>query len=147
MMSGIIVPVGALDEALAQPALCAAAGAPPAHAPVVAFVIVAEQVQQTVQREHPQFGQLGVARGARLPAGDAARDDDVAQIDVGRRQTGAVSGRERAGPAGLGASTSLASLRGRSWRDRAELNTSVAIVTRLPAIRRRLSVADYRRDR
>jgi hypothetical protein len=40
-------------------------------------VVVAEEVQKSVQGEHAQLGQLGMARAARLAAGDAARDHDL----------------------------------------------------------------------
>ena len=68
-----------LDQALAQPALAPQPPLDPRHPAVVALVIVAEQVQQAVQREHPQLGALVVAGGARLAPRDAAGDHDVAQ--------------------------------------------------------------------
>ena len=37
------------------------------HRAVVALVIVAEQVQQAMEREHPELGRVGVARRPRLP--------------------------------------------------------------------------------
>jgi hypothetical protein len=40
-------------------------------------MVVAEQVQQPVERQHAQFGLLGVPRFARLATGDAGSDDDV----------------------------------------------------------------------
>ena len=43
-------------------------------------MIVAEQVQQPVQRQHAQLGLIGVPRLARLAAGDAGRDHDVAEL-------------------------------------------------------------------
>ena len=50
------------------------------HPAVVGLVIVAEQVQQPVQRQHPQLGATGVPRLVGLARGDARRDDDIAQI-------------------------------------------------------------------
>ena len=60
----------------AQPALRRA------HAAAIlrVVVIVAQQVQQAVEREDLQLGPLGVPRLARLPPRDAARDHDVAEI-------------------------------------------------------------------
>ena len=55
----------------------------PPHPPAVPLVIVAEQVQQPVQREHPQLGRLAVAGVARLALGDAAGDHDVAEESAG----------------------------------------------------------------
>ena len=55
----------ALDQPFAQAALAAQPALEPLpSAPVVALVIVAEQVQQAVQREHAQLGQLGVPRAS-----------------------------------------------------------------------------------
>ncbi len=42
-------------------------------------MIVAEQVQQAVQREHPRLDAEGVPRAAGLTARDAGRDRDVSQ--------------------------------------------------------------------
>ena len=50
------------------------------HLARVALVIVAEQVQQAVQREHREFGGERVPRLARLTRGDAAGDHDVAEV-------------------------------------------------------------------
>ena len=49
-----------LDQPFAQAALAAQPALDARHPAVVALVIVAEQVQQAVQRQHPQFGPLGV---------------------------------------------------------------------------------------
>ncbi len=49
------------------------------HPPVVGLMVVAEQVQQAVQREHAEFLRVGVAGGARLATGHAGGDDDVAE--------------------------------------------------------------------
>jgi hypothetical protein len=42
-------------------------------------------VEQSVEREHAQFGRLGVAGGFGLPARDAACDDNVTQMGCGTR--------------------------------------------------------------
>src|SRR5262249_47235038 len=55
---------------------------------VVALVIVAEQVQQSMECEHAEFRLLAVASRMRLPAGDAARDHDIAQEGIGDRGMG-----------------------------------------------------------
>ena len=49
---------------------------------MVRFVVVSEQVQQPVQSQHPPFSALVVSGLARLPARDAARDDDIAEERV-----------------------------------------------------------------
>jgi hypothetical protein len=49
------------------------------HQAVVALVVVTEQMQQSVQGQHLQLGQLGMASIPRLAASDAAGDDDVAE--------------------------------------------------------------------
>ena len=91
------MPASALDQPLAQAALAAQAALDAAHPAAVALVIVAEQVQQAVEREDAQLGQLGVARRARLTPRDAARDDDVAQKGTGAPCQGFVAGKATAG--------------------------------------------------
>ena len=49
---------------------------------MVRFVVVAEKVQQPVQSQHSPFSALVVSGLARLPARDAARDDDIAKERV-----------------------------------------------------------------
>ncbi len=67
-----------LDEAFAQTASAPQPAFEPHHLPVVALVIVAEEVQQSMEREHAQFGLFAVASLARLPGRDATRNHDVA---------------------------------------------------------------------
>ena len=67
--SGIIVRACPLDQAFAQAALPPQPALDARHRARVALVIVAEQVQQAVQRQHAQ---LGRARSARPPAPGAA---------------------------------------------------------------------------
>jgi len=57
----------------AQPALQAA------HPAVVARVIVAKQMQQTMESEDPQFRLLGVPGLQGLAPGHASRDHDLTQ--------------------------------------------------------------------
>lgn len=61
-----------------QAALAAQAALDTQHPAIVLLVVVAEEVQQAVKREHAQLGALGVPRVARLAASDAAGDHDVA---------------------------------------------------------------------
>jgi len=70
--------VSPLDEAFAKTAPATQPAFEPHHLPVVALVIVAEEVQQSMEREHAQFGLFRVARLPRLALRDSARDDDVA---------------------------------------------------------------------
>ena len=70
---------GSLDEALAKPPFAPKALFGAAHLAAVALVVVAEQVQQAVQRQDPELGQLRVARVAGLTPGHAAGDHDLAQ--------------------------------------------------------------------
>ena len=58
------------------------------HLAGVALVVVAEQMEQAVQRQDPQLGQLRVTRLARLPPGDAAGDHDLPQETLHHRGHG-----------------------------------------------------------
>ena len=53
-------------------------------------MVVAEEVQQPVQREHPQLGLVRMTGRLGLAPGDAGRDDDIAQplivVVVGKRE-------------------------------------------------------------
>ena len=53
-------------------------------------MVVAEKVQQPVQREHPQLGLIRMTGRLGLAPGDAGRDDDIAQplifVVVGKRE-------------------------------------------------------------
>src|SRR5215831_17474314 len=60
-----------------QPALAPEPFLEPFHAPIVPLVIVTQQVQQTMEREHPQLGQLGVAAGARTSTRHTSRDGNI----------------------------------------------------------------------
>src|SRR5688500_6870407 len=70
---------GAFDQALAQAALPPQSPLDPAHPPVVALVIVTDQVEKAMERQHPDLDRLGVTRLPRLTPRDASGDDDVAQ--------------------------------------------------------------------
>ena len=70
---------GAFDEALGQVAGAPQPGLGAGHLAAVGVVVEAEQVQQAVQRQHPQLGAERVSRGARLAGGHARGDGDVAK--------------------------------------------------------------------
>ena len=93
--SGVIrsVTTAPLDQPFAQAALAAQPALEPCHPAVVVLVIIAKQMQQSMQREHPQFGLQAVAGLPGLPAAQRRGDHDVAEIarlvggkrqDVGR---------------------------------------------------------------
>src|SRR5438105_1836228 len=67
------------DQPLTQPALAAQPALDAPHAPAVAMMIVAEQVQEAVERENAKLGQFRVARGARLTLRDAPGDYDISE--------------------------------------------------------------------
>jgi len=67
------------DQALTQPALSAQPFFDAAHASAVALVVVAEEMQEPVQREDAQLGGLAVARVACLALRHAAGDYDVSE--------------------------------------------------------------------
>ena len=66
-----------LDEAVAQTALAPQPPFDSLHSTFVSLMIVAQEVQQPMKRQHFELGQLGVARFTRLAPRDAARDHDV----------------------------------------------------------------------
>jgi hypothetical protein len=68
---------GPLDETCPQAAFPSQPLLEAGHLASVALVVVAEEMEQPVQRQHSQFGQLGVSRFARLPSGDPTRDYDL----------------------------------------------------------------------
>jgi len=70
----------AIEQAFRQSTLSPQPALDPRHHPLIALVIVSEQVQQAMQRQHAKLGRLVVARSAGLPAGDAASDHDIAQV-------------------------------------------------------------------
>ena len=59
---------GALDQAFAETALPPQPHFDSLHGAIINVMIVPQEVQEAVQREHPQLGQLGMARRARLAA-------------------------------------------------------------------------------
>jgi hypothetical protein len=75
--------MSAFNQPLSQAALAPQAALDAQHPAVVTLVIVAEEVQQAVQRKDLQLGQLRVVRVARLTPRDASGDDDVSQEGIG----------------------------------------------------------------
>ena len=70
----------ALDQPFDQAAAAAKAALDASHAAVIALVIIAEQVQQAVQRQHAQLGRERMPGLARLAPGDAGGNHDVAEV-------------------------------------------------------------------
>jgi len=68
-----------LDQALPQAALAPEPPLDSPHLSAIALVVVPQQVQQPVQGQDPEFGELGMPRLAGLAAGDAAGDHDIAE--------------------------------------------------------------------
>ncbi|HEY3042952.1 MAG TPA: hypothetical protein VGJ39_02955 [Vicinamibacterales bacterium] len=68
---------GPLDEAFAQTSFTPKTllGAP--HLATVVFVVVAEQMQQPMQGQDPELGELGVAGFPGLTPRHSPRDDDL----------------------------------------------------------------------
>src|ERR1700682_4086048 len=72
----------ALDESLAEASFAAKTPLGAAHLAAVALVVVAEQMQQAVERQDPELGELRVARLARLAPRHAAGDHDLPQKTI-----------------------------------------------------------------
>jgi len=58
----------AIQQTFPQSTLPSQPALDPRHRPSIALVIVSEQVQQAMQRQHSKLGRLVVAHGVRLPA-------------------------------------------------------------------------------
>jgi hypothetical protein len=69
-----------LDQSFPQPAARAQSGFDTCHPAVIALVIIAKKVQQPVQRQNPKLRLDRVARLPGLPAGDAGRNYDIAEV-------------------------------------------------------------------
>jgi len=68
----------ALDQSITKSGPAQQALLESSHPSAVALMIVAEKVQEAVQRQDPKLSREMVAKGAGLAAGDAGGDDDVA---------------------------------------------------------------------
>ena len=71
---------GSGDQALAETALLAKASLGAGHAATIVWmiVVVAEQVEQAMKREHAQLGAIPVTDITSLTPGDAGGNDDIA---------------------------------------------------------------------
>jgi hypothetical protein len=67
----------AFHEAFAEAAFPPQSVLHPPHASVVALVIVADQVQEPMKRQHAKLGPLGMMSLASLTPRNAAGNDDV----------------------------------------------------------------------
>src|SRR5712671_6380720 len=70
--------VGAVDQSFTQAALTAELPLDALHPPVIALVIVPQEVKQAVQSEDAPFEMLGMAGVARLALRHPAGDGDIA---------------------------------------------------------------------
>ena len=68
-----------LDEAFAQAALSPEALLGAVHLSAIALVVVAKQMQEAVQGQKPELGELRVVRVTRLTPRDTAGDHDLPQ--------------------------------------------------------------------
>ena len=81
-----------VDQPFAQPALTAELALDALHAPVVVLVIVPQQVQQTMQREHPQLGASECPASRACRRATPARDGDFAEEAARGRARGGRGG-------------------------------------------------------
>src|ERR1041385_3260319 len=70
---------GSLYQAFSQTALPAQPDFDPSHPAIIALVIVSQEMEEPVQRQNLELGQLGMSGVARLPLRHAARDDDISE--------------------------------------------------------------------
>ena len=78
-----------LDQAFIQSTSAAEPGLQARHTSVIALVIIAKKMQQSVERQHPQLGLERVSRLEGLPARDACRNHDISEVTgvlAGKRQ-------------------------------------------------------------
>ena len=69
-----------LYQALAQPATPTESGLHAGHAAIVTLVIIAKQVQETMQGQHAKLGLQRMTCGPGLASGDTRRDRNIAKI-------------------------------------------------------------------
>jgi hypothetical protein len=67
----------ALDETFLQPARATQSPLEPTHLAGVALVIIAKEVQQTVQGEDPELRRQAVSGGLRLAPRNTKRNHDI----------------------------------------------------------------------
>ena len=73
---------GSLNQARAETALPSQPSFDPPHPAIITLVIVSQEVEQTVEREHFELGQLGMAGFASLPPRHASSDDYIAEKGI-----------------------------------------------------------------
>jgi hypothetical protein len=83
------------DESLVETAAATKAFFDAVHAAVIALVVVAEEMQESVKREDAQLGGFTVARVARLALRHSARDHDVAEKTLHHGGHGGRRGQKR----------------------------------------------------
>jgi hypothetical protein len=71
-----------LDYALAEAAALAEPPLEPGHPAVIALVIIAEQVQQAMERQDTQFCCERMTRVAGLASGDSGGNYDVTEVSA-----------------------------------------------------------------
>ena len=69
-----------LDKAFAQATAASQASLDPGHAAVVLLMVVAEEVQETVEREDAHFAAQRMPGRLRLTARDAGGDHHVSEV-------------------------------------------------------------------
>jgi hypothetical protein len=69
----------ALDQPFVQAALSAQLLLDPSHVPAITFVIVPEEVKETMKGEHANLSLYGMAGGPGLAARNAGGDGDLAK--------------------------------------------------------------------
>ena len=67
------------DEALTQSSLASEPLLDATHLASIAFVVVSEEMQQPMQCQHSELGELGMTRPAGLAPRDTAGDHDVTE--------------------------------------------------------------------
>jgi hypothetical protein len=72
----------ALDQAFHEPAAASEASFGASHAAVIALVIIAEQVQQAMERQDAQFGRERMTGVAGLASGDSGGNHDVTEVSA-----------------------------------------------------------------
>jgi hypothetical protein len=72
----------ALDQAFHEAAAASEAAFGASHAAVIALVIIAEQMQQAMERQDTQFGPERMTGLASLASGDAGGNHDVAEVSA-----------------------------------------------------------------
>jgi hypothetical protein len=72
----------ALDQALHEPAAASEASFGASHAAVIALVIIAEQVQQAMERQDTQLGCQRMTGVAGLASGDSRGNHHVTELSA-----------------------------------------------------------------